>query len=593
MGDKPLRGPAAEKDVNRLAERKKQSFLQGALILSLAAVLTKVIGALFFKIPLKNLNSTAYGYFEATYNVYVPIYTVCTAGFPTAVSRMVSESIALGRYRDVKTIFRVAFRVFLVTGLVGTLLMLGLSSFYPEFVNLPNTRLTMIVMAPAILFCCLVSAYRGVYEGSRNMTPTAISQIVEAVGKLLFGLSLAAGALQLGQSRFAAGLPVYGRMAETAEQAVEFSLPYVAAGAMIGVTAGSFFALLYIMIRYRARGIGFTRTELGGAPPSPSSRRMFRSLLRVAIPVALGTLATQLTNMIDVVSLQKCLAIVMERSGDIVEGMYAAQIAADGTTDVLGFLTGNRGAVVTFTNLVPNVTLTFGISALPLITSAWALRDKRKLKSTVSLVLRITMLVATPCGIGLSVLARPIMRMVYDDVTAQVAGPMLEVMGIAVIFICLVAPINAMLQAVGRADIPAKIVLVGGAVKLLLNTTLVLNPYINIMGSAYSTLACYVVMVVLSLIALLRVVRVRLKWRGIFLKPLFSGVLCGVAAWAANGLLARIMPGTVATILAILIAGIVYVLLLLLLGAFTREDILMLPKGQKIAQILEKRGWIG
>lgn len=593
MGDKPLRGPAAEKDVNRLAERKKQSFLQGALILSLAAVLTKVIGALFFKIPLKNLNSTAYGYFEATYNVYVPIYTVCTAGFPTAVSRMVSESIALGRYRDVKTIFRVAFRVFLVTGLVGTLLMLGLSSFYPEFVNLPNTRLTMIVMAPAILFCCLVSAYRGVYEGSRNMTPTAISQIVEAVGKLLFGLSLAAGALQLGQSRFAAGLPVYGRMAETAEQAVEFSLPYVAAGAMIGVTAGSFFALLYIMIRYRARGIGFTRTELGGAPPSPSSRRMFRSLLRVAIPVALGTLATQLTNMIDVVSLQKCLAIVMERSGDIVEGMYAAQIAADGTTDVLGFLTGNRGAVVTFTNLVPNVTLTFGISALPLITSAWALRDKRKLKSTVSLVLRITMLVATPCGIGLAVLARPIMRMVYDDVTAQVAGPMLEVMGIAVIFICLVAPINAMLQAVGRADIPAKIVLVGGAVKLLLNTTLVLNPYINIMGSAYSTLACYVVMVVLSLIALLRVVRVRLKWRGIFLKPLFSGVLCGVAAWAANGLLARIMPGTVATILAILIAGIVYVLLLLLLGAFTREDILMLPKGQKIAQILEKRGWIG
>lgn len=576
-----------------MAERKKQSFLQGALILSLAAVLTKVIGALFFKIPLKNLNSTAYGYFEATYNVYVPIYTVCTAGFPTAVSRMVSESIALGRYRDVKTIFRVAFRVFLVTGLMGTLLMLGLSSFYPEFVNLPNTRLTMIVMAPAILFCCLVSAYRGVYEGSRNMTPTAISQIVEAVGKLLFGLSLAAGALQLGQSRFAAGLPVYGRMAETAEQAVEFSLPYVAAGAMIGVTAGSFFALLYIMIRYRARGIGFTRTELGGAPSSPSSRRMFRSLLRVAIPVALGTLATQLTNMIDVVSLQKCLAIVMERSGDIVEGMYAAQIAADGTTDVLGFLTGNRGAVVTFTNLVPNVTLTFGISALPLITSAWALRDKRKLKSTVSLVLRITMLVATPCGIGLSVLARPIMRMVYDDVTAQVAGPMLEVMGIAVIFICLVAPINAMLQAVGRADIPAKIVLVGGAVKLLLNTTLVLNPYINIMGSAYSTLACYVVMVVLSLIALLRVVRVRLKWRGIFLKPLFSGVLCGVAAWATNGLLARIMPGTVATILAILIAGIVYVLLLLLLGAFTREDILMLPKGQKIAQILEKRGWIG
>lgn len=170
---------------------------------------------------------------------------------------------------------------------------------------------------------------------------------------------------------------------------------------------------------------------------------------------------------------------------------------------------------------------------------------------------------------------------------------MLEVMGIAVIFICLVAPINAMLQAVGRADIPAKIVLVGGAVKLLLNTTLVLNPYINIMGSAYSTLACYVVMVVLSLIALLRVVRVRLKWRGIFLKPLFSGVLCGVRPGRPTACSRALCRGPWPPFWPSSLPGIVYVLLLLLLGAFTREDILMLPKGQKIAQILEKRGWIG
>ena len=176
-----------------MGQRKKQSFLQGALILSLAAILTKVIGALFFKIPLQRMSTVANGYFSTAYNVYVPIYTVCTAGFPIAVSRMVSESITLGRFRDVRVIFRTAFKVFLVTGSIGTVVMFGVSFFYPRFVDIPNSQLTMMVMAPAILFCCLVSAYRGVYEGSRNMIPTAVSQIVEAVGKLALGLGLRRG----------------------------------------------------------------------------------------------------------------------------------------------------------------------------------------------------------------------------------------------------------------------------------------------------------------------------------------------------------------------------------------------------------------
>ncbi|HIW73560.1 MAG TPA: polysaccharide biosynthesis protein [Firmicutes bacterium] len=576
-----------------MPKQEKQSFLHGALILSAAAILTKIIGALFFKIPLQNINQTAYGYFDAAYNIYIPLYTVSTAGFPIAVSRLVSESLALGRFRDIRVIHRVANRIFFITGTIGTVIMFAAAFLYPNFVHMPPVMLTMLMMAPSILFCCMVSAYRGVYEGSRNMYPTAISQILEAVGKLIVGLGLAAGALRLGQWQFEHGGVVFGKAAASAAEALEISLPYIAAGGMIGVTFGSFVSLAYLMLRYRLKGNGITREELLSAPRPYSSRRIFRRLLAFAIPVALGTLATQLTNLIDVVSLQKCLAVVVEHSGDAVRQMYAEEIAASGTTDILAYLTASRGIAMTYVNLVPNVTLTLGISALPVITSAWAMKNRPQLKKMVSVVLRITLLVALPSGIGLSLLAKPILNLIYDPVTASVAGPQLQVLGIAVVFICLTAPINSMLQAMGRADIPAKIVLLGGLVKLVLNIALVLQPGLNIMGSAYSTLACYVVMVLFSLAALRRVVGVRLNARMIFVRPLLAALLCGASAWGINALLSLWMPAKISTVVAILAAVVVYVFALFLFRAIAREDVQMLPKGEKIAQILEKHNWIG
>ena len=575
-----------------MGHSKKQSFLHGALILSAAAILVKLIGALF-KIPLTMIDRTAFGYFDTAYQIYVPIYTIAIAGFPIAVSRMVSESVTLHRYRDVRVIYRVALKIFMITGTIGTLIMLAASFIYPTFIGQLDARYTMLVMSPAILFCCIVSAHRGLYEGTRNMYPTAISQVIEALGKLVLGLAFAYGALYFGQWQFSQGSAVFGRMAETKAQALEYSLPFIAAGGMIGVTFGSFCALIYLMIHHHRYGDGITREELAQSPKAMTSRKALKVLVAIAFPVVLGSLATQLTNLIDVMSLQRCLKIVYEQHTSVIDGLYAAQILAEGTNNVPVWLVGNRGTALALVNLVPNITLTFGISALPVITSAWALRDKRQIKSTIQSVLRITLLVAMPAGVGLTVLAKPIMNLIYGASTAAVAGPYLAISGIAVVFICLMAPINAILQAVGRADIPAKIILVGGVIKLILNVVLILQPSINIMGSAYSSLVCYVVMVVLSLFSLRRVVSIHLRLRSVFLKPFFAALCCGAAAWASNGLLAHVISDRISTVLAMALAGVIYVIVLLMLKTLTREDILMMPKGQKIAQILEKHDWIG
>ncbi|NLN81712.1 MAG: polysaccharide biosynthesis protein [Clostridiales bacterium] len=576
-----------------MPKRNRQSFLHGALILSAAAILTKIIGALFFKIPLQKINETAYGYFIVAFNIYIPLYTVSTAGLPIAVSRMVSQSLTLGNYRDVRVIHRVANRLFLLTGTLGTIIMLVSAFFYPDYIKIPNARLAMIIMAPSIMFCCMVSSYRGVYEGSRNMIPTAVSQIVEVVGKLLFGLALAAGALNLGLWQYNNGHAVYGRIAESADKALEYSLPYVAGGGMLGVTIGSFFSFAYLYLRYRRYGNGITKEELSSSPKPQNPKTIFRALLRFAVPVAFGTLATQLSNLIDSVSFQKCLAVVVENSGDIIRDIYSHAFSVKKVEDINAFLTGNRDIALTLATLVPNITLSLGISALPVVTSAWELRDKRQLKNMVSTVLRITLLISLPSGLGLTALAKPILTLIYDPVVAEVAGPQLEILGLAVVFICLIGPIYAMLQAMGRADVPAKIVLIGGAIKLFLNILLVMNPRINVIGASYSTLACFTTMVALSLVYLRRMLGTSIHWRSIFIKPLFATICCSAAAWASNGLLSKVIPSNAAVIIAIVIAIFVYILALLSIRAIEREDILMLPKGQKIAQILAKYNWIG
>lgn len=161
---------------------------------------------------------------------------------------------------------------------------------------------------------------------------------------------------------------------------------------------------------------------------------------------------------------------------------------------------------------------------------------------TVESVIRLTLLVALPASVGLAVLAKPIIFLIYGQPhVAALVGPLLAVLGAAVVFICLTGPINAMLQAVGRADIPMKIILVGGLIKLGLNVLLVLQPRINIMGSAYSTLVCYMFMVTASLLSLKKATGVRLRVGRVFLRPLTAALCCGAGRLAANGLLGRVI----------------------------------------------------
>lgn len=587
-------------------QRKSQSLLNGALVLSLATIIIKVIGVIY-KIPLSNMIGTVgRGLFDSAYSLYVPIYTISMAGLPVAVSNMVSKSMALGRYRDVKVIHKVAKRLFLIVGILGTLAMLILA--YPYALSARNMDIlpAVFVITPSILFCCIMSSYRGYYNGLSNMTPTAFSQVLEAVGKLIFGLVCAKWAISYGMSRFEQGLTVFGQTVTTETEALSAIYPYAAAGATAGVTIGTVIGVIYLVIMHKVKGDRITKTELASAPKPEASGTIAKKLFQFAIPVALSSLVFSITNLIDTITVQNRLEEVVVNNMDLIREMYSTQLTGVLDGDVKNFLYGAYSLSLDFRNLIPSITMTLGISAIPALSAAWAVKDKKAIKVSIESVMRVTMLVAMPCGIGMGVLAQPILAAFYGSGEAasgvSIAAPVLMVYGFTIFLIALSQPMTNMLQALDKTKIPLISMTIGAVVKFVSNFIFVAIPSINVNGAVIGTVACYAVITVINLVAIIRTTKIRINFISVFVKPIICGVLCGVGAYTSFGLCNRFIPDfslaghDVKNILclgvAICFGGLIYVISMLLIKGISKDDVNMLPKGEKIAKILAKYGFI-
>ena len=569
-----------------------QSLVEGAAILTFGTILVKVIGAIF-KIPLGNvIGEAGMGYFSAAYALYLPVYTLSAAGFPSALSRQVAENIAMGRYKDARKVHRVAQRVFLITGILGFIAMAAGGFVYIHFVD-PDSIYSVLAMSPSVFFCCMMASYRGYYEGLRNMTPTAVSQVIEALGKLFIGLGLAVGIMLYGEHTFHSNLTAYGVTVNTLEQAHIASYPYAAAGSLAGIALGSLLGLVYLVIRHRSRGDEITQEELAASPAPRTSGYILHNFFSIGIPIAMGVLVLNVTQVIDAITIQNRL-----------DGINPAALRAiygellNGVTDqkIPNFLYGAYNFGINLYNLVPYITQALGVSALPTLAAAWAIHKKSQIHSSINSVVKISVLIGFPSGLGICALAGPILELLYPGKPAAViAVPMLRVLGVMVLFGSLVTPINSMLQAVGRQKVPVYLMLIGASIKLLLNFTLVGIPEINIKGAPVGSISCYIFIVVASLIILYRRAKIKPDLVTTFLKPLFAAILCAMSAWATNGLLHMIIPsdsraiGALITVAAIVVAMVVYTFVILLIKGMTKEDILMLPKGEKIVNILEKK----
>ena len=552
-------------------KRKQQSFQYGAIILLCSTMLVKIIGAIF-KIPLSNLiGDLGFGYFSSAYDLFTPIYTLAMAGLPIAISRIVAENMAKERYNDVKKSFKVTSRIFVITGLIAMLIMLY---FTPKFVESTDstgkTVYSIYAIVPALLVCCITSAFRGYYEGLRNMYPTAASDVIEALGKLILGLLFA-----------------YVILKSTGEVA------FAAAGAMFGITIGSVAAALFLFIRHKIKGDGITKQELEDSPAAQKTSLIVGTVILIAIPVVFASLANSFSSLADAFFVKNHLTNMMENNADTIRNMYQNSINdynLHSTTvlrdnEIPTFLYGIRGKAFTLYNLVPAITSVLGVSALPVLATAWTKKDKTLIKRNIESPIKLTAIISMPIGMGFVFLGDEIMNLIYSTTASvEIGGNILQIYGLAAIFAGISIPMTSMLQSVKKEIFAFINIAIGAVIKVWVNYHLVSVPSINIQGAALGTLACFLFVFVAHFIALILCTRVIPNvWKTI-LKPLISALLCGLS----TVLLDLSSMGKIGTVLEIAVAAIAYVIALIALNTFEPDDVLTLPKGDKILKALQK-----
>lgn len=552
-------------------KRKQQSFEYGAMILLCSTLLVKVIGAIF-KIPLSNLiGDLGFGYFSSAYDLFTPIYTLAMAGLPIAISRLVAEHMAKENYRDVKKTFSVTSKIFIGTGLVAMFLMLCFTDKFVESTD-PTGRTTYSIYAivPALLICCVTSAFRGYYEGLRNMYPTAFSDVIESLGKLILGYGFA-----------------YIVLKATNDVA------YAAAGAMFGITIGSVLAAMFLYIRHKVKGDGITKQELENSPVPQRTSIIIKSVVVIAIPVVFASLANSFSSLADAFFVKKHLAEMMGEHADYIRNMYQSSISdynLYSTTELLDkeiptFLYGIRGKAFTLYNLVPAITSVLGVSALPVLATAWTKKDKVLLKRNIESPLKLTALISMPIGMGFVFFGDQIMGLIYSTTASvEIGGTILQIYGFAAIFAGISIPMTSMLQSVKKELFAFINIAVGAVIKVAVNYFLVSIPSINIKGAAIGTLACFAYVFIAHFITLIIATGVKPNvWRTI-LKPLISAVACGLSTVVLD----LSAMGKIGTVLEIGVAAVVYVAVLIILNTFEEEDVISLPKGEKILKIFKK-----
>ena len=552
---------------------QEKSFQQGALLLLCSAVIVKFIGALF-KIPLSSkycLGDLGFGYFSSAYDLFTPFYALAMAGLPVAVSKTVSEYSAKGRYNDVRQMLKVSRRVYLAAGLIC---FLCLAAFVYPFSRLTDSTgegiYSLFAMTPSVIFCCLMSSYRGYYQGLNNMLPTAVSELLEALCKLILGFGFGFLTVKI------TGNAALG-----------------SAAAIFGITVGTAVSTLYLKLYYKFKGDGFSTEQVSGSLKADSGKTAVKALVMIAVPVALASLAGNIALIIDALTVRRQLGALDENSLNIIRGMYAYSVADYNKTaatpitngELSALLYGIRGKAYTLFNLVPTLTTVIGVSAVPVLSGLNAEKDYTALNRNLNSALKLTSLISIPAGVGLCVASDRIMKLLYDSAASvEIGAPLLKVFGIAAIFAGTAIPLTGVLQAIGKQKSALINIAAGAAAKLIIGILTVSVPEINIMGAAVGTLACYAVIFVLHITVLLRSKGISVNIKAVFLKPLVSALICGIAACAVL----KIEETFFVTFSAILAAVVVYVICLILLKALEEDDLSYLPKAEKLTEFCKK-----
>ena len=525
---------------------KKQSFLHGTALLAMATAIVKVIGALY-KIPLNAIiGEQGFGYYSTAYEIYTVLLMISTAGLPVAMSRMIARASSLDHYRQVRKIYTVCRTIFMTLGLVGALLMTLFCKQLAAFQQQPDAWAAIGALGPCCFLICLMSTYRGFFQGQGNMLPTSVSQVVEAITKLVVGIA-------------AALLVVFYTK----------NVSLAAGAAIMGVTISCLVSSFYLNHCFRKAYKQMPQT----CEDVSSGKEIAKGLLSIAVPITIGSAGLQLLTVLET-------------------KIYMTQLLKTLTQDVADTHKGIYSMALTIFNMPCAFITPITISIIPAITSQLTLGNGKAAKATEESSARISALISMPCAFGLALLAQPVTQLLggYTGEKLELATRLMSVLGVCIIFNSMVLLTTAIMQAHGHEKLPVANMFVGGFVKLIAVFILTGNPAIGIVGTPIGSLLCYLCITVLNLFTMRRVLKDPPAIVKHMLRAFLAAALMGACAWGTwKGILA-VLGADVSILIAcavpVLVGVVVYVIAAVKFRAITREDCLLLPKGEKIANLL-------
>ncbi len=526
----------------------KTKFIKQAAILAIASLLVRLLGFLY-RLPLTNmLGDEGNGIYSAGFYLYNFFLVMSSAGLPAAISKIVSEKVALEEYRNVKKTFKISLILSSTVGLIFSIVMFVSARFFCNIIGSPDSYYTILTLSPTVFIVSVMSVFRGYFQGLGTTIPTALSQVIEQIFNAIFSIYLA-------------------------YLLVGISLPLGAAGGTMGTGIGALAGLIYILMVFlnRKRYINRKLSKKTHKYRVESNREIAIKIIKTAAPIIAGTAIFSMTNLIDMQMVNSRLTASKAFTDSQVTALY-------------GQLTGKY---VTLTTLPVSISTALATAVLPSIASSMIQKDIKTVRKKIDVSLRLTMIISIPAAIGMGVLADEILLLLFPNYSD--GGLLLKWGALSIIFLALCQIITGILQGIGKVATPAKNAFIGSIIKIPINYFLISIPSINVIGAIISTTVCYLVASLLNFITLRKVTKIRPDYNGIFFKPVIASIVMGVFCYFSYKFIFYFSKSNaMSTLISIFIAIIVYLVSLAVIGGFKREDLSLLPMGRKLISILER-----
>ena len=525
----------------------KDGLLSGVVLLTVSTLICKVIG-LLFKIPIIGIvGIDGMAYFSAAYNIYMLLNSVSAAGLPVALSILVSKNITEGKNNNAAKIFSVAMTIFAALGALCSVGLYYGADSYSDFIGIEQASGAVKAISPTLLFICLSGGIRGYFQGHKMMAPTAVSQLLESLGKLILGISFALFAIKSGGGSSVS-----------------------AAFAVAGLSAGVFISLIYLLVRL----VIFNRDKLRDSGYNTTDRitRIVRNLFFIAFPITLSSCITSLTSVADTALITNRL-INGGMSNDAAVTLYSSY----------------TNLAIPLFNLPPALITPIAISLVPSLTAAVTDGNTASSERYFSSAVRMCNILAIPASAGLAVFAKPILFLIYpgEREACAFAAPLLTVLSIAIMFSCLITVLNAVLQAYMKPALPIVSMAAGALIKIVTEYFLV-GSDLGIMGAPLSTIACTLTIFFVDLIFVIIYTPHKIEFKPVFKSLIASLISVSLSALLYYLLLCFETNNAISLTASIALAVISYSLLALMLGLICTSDFSGLPFGCKIKDALLK-----